>query len=747
MTSRDANKLNEFGSGQHVPDGFLEPPTPDMVGKVFAGAATEIPVGQRFGSYRVTQFIASGGMGAVYRAVRDDGQFEKEVAVKILHRPFVTPDDSTVVSREQHILAKLEHQGIARLLDAGVTEFGFAYLIMELIDGTPIHAFCAAKQLGIDNKLDLFLRVCESVEYAHNRLVLHRDLKPANILVTEDGQPKIVDFGIAKLLDDANDGDESLMRTQAGTPQYAAPEQFENESATTATDVYALGIILYELAAGSCPYDLAGHTPTEARRVVRESDPRPPSLKTASKIDAAALAGDLDAIILKAIRHDPRQRYESVRLFSDDLDRHIDHFPVQARSGSSAYHAKRFMVRRKGLVIALVLLACVFCGGVTMSTIGFLSANRAKDRARLEAQGAEKTTEFLRKMLESVDPLNAGQRDVTLQQVLDSAARQIESESGDDPRVQGALARTIGLTYLRLGKLPQATEQLEKAVQHHRRFPGTGKRELAASLEALGRVDHANRESNRAVELMAESLSLRMIQDDSAFAESLMLLAAAEASCDMLAGAVVHQQQSLDILENLPNRDPGAIAGAKHGLADLLFDVGKPKQAIALHINALQTRSDHHGAIHPMTADSHQRLARAYMNSSDFASADLHLESAINILAKSAPNHPMKQLEPMLDRAEVQHKLDHPTRADELFKHALELANPLPPDHWVLAVARHRYINFLIQQQRYADAIPLAESVAIVLTEMLGPDHSNVQAATERVENLRGKAVLSRGNR
>ena len=308
-------------------------------------------IGQRMGAYRIVREIGRGGMGSVFLAARADGEFEKEVAIKLLKRGTDTDEIVRRFRGERQILAKLDHPGIARLLDAGCTEDGLPYFVMEFVEGLPITQFVRERSLSIDQRLELFLKVCAAVERSHRDRIVHRDLKPSNILVTADGEPKILDFGIAKLLEpDQNVLDKTLTSQQRFTPTCVSPEQARGEKVTVASDIYALGALLYEMLTGCTPHQFSSPRPSseELARVVCEQEPKRPSHAVEDREWRRRLEGDLDNIILCALRKDPAKRYASVHEFGEDVLRHLNALPVQALPRTAVYRLQRFWVRRKG---------------------------------------------------------------------------------------------------------------------------------------------------------------------------------------------------------------------------------------------------------------------------------------------------------------------------------------------------------------------------------------------------------------
>jgi TolB-like protein/Flp pilus assembly protein TadD/tRNA A-37 threonylcarbamoyl transferase component Bud32 len=322
-------------------------------------------IGERVGSYRIVRELGSGGMGEAFLAVRADAEYEKRVAIKLIRRGM----DSTAVLRrfrnERQILADLEHPNIARLLDGGTTADGLPYFVMEYVEGMPIDEHCDTRQLSTREKVALFRRVCDAVQHAHGQYVVHRDLKPSNILVTADGVPKLLDFGISKLLTDSARGStEPTLLPHAMTPTYASPEQVSGDPITPATDVYSLGVLLYELLTGRRPYQVDGRTLREINDVICHQEPAPPSTVAPAAL-RAGLAGDLDTIVLMALRKEPQRRYPTVDALSDDLRRHLEGLPVQARADDVAYRVTRLISRHRlrivegAVVAALVVLVAV----------------------------------------------------------------------------------------------------------------------------------------------------------------------------------------------------------------------------------------------------------------------------------------------------------------------------------------------------------------------------------------------------
>jgi len=416
----------------------------EQAGAAFLGedwlGGSVVGAGRRVGPYRIVERIGRGGMGEVFAAVRVDGQFEQKVALKVV-RGF---GSAALVDRfraERQILAGLDHPNIARLLDGGTTDDGAPYLVMELVEGVPIDEFCRAHDLTVAGRLRLFLQVCSAVQYAHQRLVIHRDLKPNNILVTTGGVPKLLDFGIAKMLDDVGNAQETMLRPF--TPQYASPEQVRGEPMSTTSDVYSLAVALYQLLTGRSPYTLETGTPEELMEAVKTREPDRPS--------PAILRGDLDFMLLKALRKEPDQRYASVEQFADDIRRHLDGLPVMARKGSWNYIAAKFVRRHRAGVPAAALVLITLLGGVvvTLREARIAEANRRRADARFNdvRELANALVFEVHDAISQTPGTTAARRLIVerAQQYLDRLAR----DSGSDP----SLLRELAAAYAKLASV------------------------------------------------------------------------------------------------------------------------------------------------------------------------------------------------------------------------------------------------------------------------------------------------------
>jgi eukaryotic-like serine/threonine-protein kinase len=469
-------------------------------------------IGTRVGPYRVVSILGHGGMSTVYRGERDDSQYQQTVAIKVLQHAALHPRLRSRLHSERHILATLDHASIARLIDSGDLEDGTPYLVMEHVDGESIDAYCDSRTLFIRERTELFIAVCAAVHYAHRNLVVHRDIKASNILVTHDGTPKLLDFGIAKLL-----APESLSHTlpvtrlqeRILTPENAAPEQVLGRPITTATDIYALGVLLYQLLTGRSPYRLLSYSQLQLERAICMDDPVRPSQMVVSKLkgetDAdrsrisdrrglspqrlrARLSGDLDAIIAMAMRKEPDRRYASVEALADDLQRHLAGQPVRARQGDWRYNSAKFLRRNLFVVVGA---AAVFAGLVVIAGMTLWQNHRiglARDASAQERDRAQQVSAFLVDVFSQADPFNAQGREATAKDLLDRGAEKISGNTNLQPEVRAQLLESIGLAYRRQGLNERAIPLFEQAVAIRRVARPVDNSNLAAALADLARA-------------------------------------------------------------------------------------------------------------------------------------------------------------------------------------------------------------------------------------------------------------------
>src|SRR5262245_36262074 len=491
---------------------FIQAPIANIARSFTAKPSNDLTE-ELIGPYRVTRLIGRGGMGAVYEAERDDDQFRQQVAIKIIKRGMDTDFVRDRFLRERRILASLDHPHIARLFDGGATPDGMPYFVMEFVAGEPITAYCRRHQLSVNGKLKLFRKVCSAVQHAHQRLVVHRDLKPSNILITEDGEPKLLDFGIAKLL--SPDGSQTQTRTETAlrlmTPEYASPEQARGQAVATTTDVYSLGVVLYELLTERRPHEFKTYSPAEIERAFCDTEIEEPS-KVAGRMTGAGaraarlLAGDLDNVVLMAMRKEPERRYQSVEQLSEDIRRYLAGMPVVARKDTFCYRAGKF-VRRHKAGVAILALLIVLAVAVTVQAARIA---RERDRANQEAATAQAVTESLVAMFEVADPGQARGNVITARELLDQGAEKVVRELKNQPAVQAKLLDTIGQLYQSIGLYDREQPLLEEALKLRRQSLGDESTDVATRLNHLGEVARVKDDYAKSESFFREALAMRL---------------------------------------------------------------------------------------------------------------------------------------------------------------------------------------------------------------------------------------------
>jgi eukaryotic-like serine/threonine-protein kinase len=627
-----------LSSHEQAGAGFLNEPVIDLkAAQVTSGAAR---TGRRIGVYQIVEEIGRGGMGEIYRAVRVDGQYTKEVAVKMVRGGF---DSAFVLERfrtERQILATLDHPNIARLLDGGTTEDGIPYLVMELIEGTRIDLYCDQHKLSVAQRLQLFRQVCGAVQYAHQRLVIHRDLKPSNVLVTKEGVPKLLDFGIAKLLDQGSDAQATV--GQSMTPDYASPEQIRSETVTTASDVYSLGVVLYELLTGRSPYRTGVDTPHELARAIVETEPQRPStvllkpkvLPDNDSIPAESLGGvredstaklrrrlqgDPDNILLMALRKEPQRRYASAEQFAEDIRRHLAGLPVIATKDSWNYRAGKFVQRHRAGVIAAGLALVALIVGVSLIL-------REAHIARAERERADQRFNDVRKLAHSLIfelhdsitdlPGSTPARKLLVSRALeylDSLARQAKGDTSLQRELATAYERVgdvLGYTYFaNLGDTAGALQSYRKALAIREPLAKANpddmplQGELVRNYFRLANVLEANGDFSGALDAVRKALPItqRMaagknnptITDQ--LAGSYYFTARLLGQTGDPAGALENYRRASSIREPLLQADRSNVPFNTHlaadfeGMANSMKQMGNLAQAIQMQTKAVET--------------------------------------------------------------------------------------------------------------------------------------------------------------
>jgi eukaryotic-like serine/threonine-protein kinase len=604
-------EIEELLAAGEAGGSFLEASALTRAAPLLAAVAMDAPPPEgerRAGAYRLLETLGEGGMGTVHLADRVDGQFEQQVAVKVLKQGLVGDDARRRFLRERQILARLAHPGIARLLDGGVTEEGAPFFVMERVHGRPLTIFCDDERLGVDARLRVFLEVCDAVHDAHRNLVVHRDLKPSNILVDAAGRVKLLDFGIAKLLDEGG-ADPTRTTLRAMTPEYASPEQVRGDHVTTATDVYSLGVVLYEILAGQRPYRVARGSAADLERAILGQDPPRPSTSAASGPGLPGLAprdvgrrlrGDLDGIVMQALQKAPERRYPSADALAADIRRHLGGLPVTARGDHLRYRALQFVRRHRTPVAAASLVVLALVGGL----LGTLWQAR---RAAAEARKASAAKDFLKSVFAASDPAKAQGRALTAKELLDDGARRIETELSGQPEVRSEVRRLIASVYVQLGEYEQARPLLAAELADQRRRAGSRSLAVAEVLADLGEASWLLDRYDEARSLYDEALAIQVERRGpraTAVAELLAKTGGALSDLGDLAGAEETFGRALAIFAETGRAESREAVEAREGLGVTLASADRFAEAVALQAAVAGWRERHLGPSHPGTLTS-----------------------------------------------------------------------------------------------------------------------------------------------
>ncbi|MEM1177919.1 MAG: serine/threonine-protein kinase [Acidobacteriota bacterium] len=578
------------------------------------------PAPERIGPYRIAGEIGRGGLSTVFLGERDDDEYRMQVAIKLVRRGLDTADLLRRLRQERQILARLDHPRIARLLDGGSTADGRPYVVMERIEGVAIDEYCRGRGLGLRPRLRLFLAVCEAVAYAHRNLVIHRDIKPANILVTPDGQPKLLDFGIAKLLNpdehDPRDAAMTVPGLRLLTPEYASPEQVRGESLTTASDVYSLGALLYELLVDARPHRLEGLDASGLERVICERTPELPSVRaraaSSPPVAPARLRGDLDVIVMAALRKEPDRRYPSVEQLADDIDRYLKDWPIRARPESRGYRLAKFVRRHRAAVAAAAALVVVLSAATVITARQAHIAKQQREHAEAQSARAEKVSEWMVDIFEVSDPSEARGNTITAREILDRAADRLADELADQPLDQASLAETMGRVYHGLGLYESAQDLFTTSLENRRTLWGESHSDVASSHDHLAEALYEQGQFQEALEHAGKALDIRrrtLGDENEHTLDSVNDVAALRYMLGDRDEAEELLRKNLETRRRLLGDSHEAVASALDNLANVSMGVGKIEEAEDYFRQALDLRLRLHGEDHPAVVGTRADLA------------------------------------------------------------------------------------------------------------------------------------------
>ena len=727
-------------------------------------------IGTRVGPYRVVSILGHGGMSVVYRGERDDSQYHQLVAIKVLQHATVHPRLRSRLHSERHILATLDHGSIARLIDSGDLEDGTPYLVMEYVDGESIDSYCDSRTLFIRERLELFISVCAAVHYAHRNLVVHRDIKASNIFVTDEGNPKLLDFGIAKLLAPENLSHTlpvTRLQERILTPENAAPEQVLGRPITTATDIYALGVLLYQLLTGRSPYRLLSYSQLQLERAICMDDPARPSQVVVAKLKGETdadrsrisdrrglspqrlrtrLSGDLDAIVGMAMRKEPDRRYSSVEALADDLRRHLLGQPVRARQGDWRYNSAKFLRRN---LLAAVATSAVFVGLALIAGVTLWENHRillARDATALERDRAQQVSAFMVDVFSQADPFNAQGKEPTAKDLLDQGAEKIKDNLILQPEVRAQLLESIGLAYRRQGLNDRAIPLFEQAVAIRRDARPVDNGKLAAALANLaqaltdaGRL--AGAEAN-----VKEALALSQAGNAPPTVETADILSqygnfSLNAKSDPQLAQTLFNQ-ALFIYRRVPGDQRLGIAATLGALSSAAQWSGNYVNAEQLIRDSMNLLGATVGRNHPDYAIAMGNLGYLLMQQGKYAEAEQMLNESLQIERGDFGLYNQRVASIEANLGTVYEREGDPVRAMKMTQDAVRIISErLGPDHYMAGYFMDAVAKLYLDAGNLDDAERTARQVLTIYEKALPPRHLYVAAS----RHLLGEVLLRRG--
>ncbi len=745
-----------------------------------------LSISDHIGPYKIISELGRGGMGVVYLAERADKQFKKRLAIKLVKRGMDTDEILTRFRHERQILASLEHPNIARLYDGGATDDGRPYLVMEFVEGESITTYCENRKLTIEQRLRLFATVCKGVQYAHQNLIVHRDLKPSNVMVTKDGDIRLLDFGIAKLLQDTDDDDRAYTKPWARrvTPQYASPEQLKGERITTASDVYSLGIILYELLTGTHPYkndegentfglpDTSKWIESPASRILKfKSDEAFKARQTTHKNLYRYIKNEIETIILTALHPDIQQRYQSAEQLLRDIERFFSGHPISARPATRVYRMKKFVSRNKAATVSAITIFILTLLFAVFTWMQGEQIAQERDRAQIERDKAQEVAEFLENLLSTANPAFGTERADTMRmrEFVTKSTETIRQELVNQPVRKAQMLNVLGKVHQSLGMLEQSHNLLEESLNLRIDLFGEQHHEVAESQNDLGVVLGKMGDFETAESMIRQALEKRTsifgeIHDDVSssitdlanivhtrgdFNEAETLYRKALAVNTELYGhshrkvaiatsnlaTILHRKgnhreaeelhrQALAMYEELFGGEHPLIASSFNNLGLVLADLGSLDEAEALLHRALTLRQTIYGEAHPEALTSLNNLATIVADKGDYETAKEYYELSLTLRKKVYGEHSMELSVAYNNYADILNKMGDTEEAIVYNRDALGIIDAnVGSQHPAYGIVSGNLASKLRQQGAVNEAQEIYSEALVVLQNTLPPDH------------------------
>ncbi len=774
------NEISSLLAALSEPENLIEDSAIDLASQI--AAKEDNYAEQHFGNYRIIREIGSGGMGTVFLAERDDGEFTMQVALKIVRQSVADHEVIARFKRERQILANLNHPNIAALHDGGVSEKGEPYLAMEYVDGETLIEYAESHRLSIPERLSLFLKICSALSFAHRNLVVHRDIKPSNILVTSDGEPKLLDFGLAKAFE--SDASKTQTALRAFTPAYASPEQIQGRNITTASDIYSLGVVFYELLTGSKPLQMENMSFEGILQTINISQPIAPSElpdRDGETIPRRLLKGDLDNIALTALRKEPERRYRSVEDFAEDIQSHFGGRPIKARPNTFRYLASKFIYRNKVAFTAASIILVALVAGIVVSLW-------QASVARRESATSQAVNQFMRKMLLTAIPESGGGgkkgAQATIVDVLNETEKQIDGEDlSSQPEVRAELRQLIGSAYLNQGMYDGAQRNLTRALDEQsslfgRNSPRTLKVEYSLArlyqekgnyqgayeiyerrfeswrsefqehriepqlyvekLSDFGAACRALGDSERAELLVREALDIAtQFSIDSQVDFTRTILALILLDQGRFEDAKTSQIATVSRVRQAGIEDNPTLAPALTLMGSILMENGELADAAANLIESEGIYRKLYGPEYLAIYDNIRLQAQVAYLKGDYRSGEKKIDLALDNYRQNSSPKNIGFATALTIKGLVLNKLGKPAEAENLLREAVRLRTEnLPPDHFMTAITKGSLGEVLLDKKKYAEAGPLLRESLNSLRKSQKVENSRLKLASDRVSRL-----------